>query len=266
MLYAGRSLTYDAKARTKTKLALKMEGKCKNILDENSSHRNDHEELFVSGTSLWMFLVSLLCVCTRERACVVRRELHSLKTASRPAELGWCRRGEAQVGRRCSSEVVVDEKRGSDEGAVRRGGGVVIDWPGQRPGKSKWHGWRYEGGGSLVAHEQMHELSFLPDDRCIWGCLEWREGHAALGNVFDGMYNDEGMYEMRIGSFLRGVYDGIFVCVGKRHWKKEGRKAWLLTIKQRHLLNWEQAFLNGVVVRSGLCGDAGETETYVWEL
>jgi len=67
----------------------------------------------------------------------VRQELHSLKTASRTAELGSCRRGEAQVGRRCSSEVVVDEKRGSDEGAVRRGGVVVIDWAGERPGKSK---------------------------------------------------------------------------------------------------------------------------------
>ncbi len=57
----------------------------------------------------------------------MRRELHSLKTASRTAELGSYRRGEAQVGRRCSFEVVVDEKRGSDEGAVRRGAVVVID-------------------------------------------------------------------------------------------------------------------------------------------
>jgi hypothetical protein len=38
------------------------------------------------------------------------------------------------------------------------------------------------------------------------------------------MHNDEGMYEMRTGSFLRGVYDGIFLSVVKRHWKKEGRK------------------------------------------
>ncbi len=68
----------------------------------------------------------------------MRRELHSLKTASRTAELGSCRR--SAVGRRCSSEVVVDEKRGSDEGAVRRGGGVVIDWAGERPGKSKLGG------------------------------------------------------------------------------------------------------------------------------
>jgi hypothetical protein len=30
------------------------------------------------------------------------------------------------------------------------------------------------------------------------------------------------MYEMRIESFLRGVYDGIFLWVVKRHWKKEG--------------------------------------------
>jgi hypothetical protein len=67
----------------------------------------------------------------------VRRELHSLKTASRTAELGSCRRGEAQLGRRCSSEVVVNKKRGSDEGAVRSGGVVVIDWAGERPGKRK---------------------------------------------------------------------------------------------------------------------------------
>jgi hypothetical protein len=49
------------------------------------------------------------------------------------------------------------------------------------------------------------------------------------------------MYEMRTGSFLRGVYDGIFLSVVKRPWKKEGRKegrkAFLLTIKQRHRLN-----------------------------
>jgi hypothetical protein len=32
------------------------------------------------------------------------------------------------------------------------------------------------------------------------------------------------MYEMRSGSFLRGVYDGIFLSVVKRHWKKEGRE------------------------------------------
>jgi hypothetical protein len=38
------------------------------------------------------------------------------------------------------------------------------------------------------------------------------------------MHNDEGIYEMRIGSFLRGVYGGIFLWVGKRHWKKEGRR------------------------------------------
>jgi len=38
------------------------------------------------------------------------------------------------------------------------------------------------------------------------------------------MHNDEGMYEMRTGSFLRGVYDGIFLSSVKRHWKKEGRK------------------------------------------
>ncbi len=67
----------------------------------------------------------------------MRRELHSFKTASGRAELGSCRTGEARVGRRCSSEVVLDEKRGSDEGAVRRGGVVVIDWAGERPGKSK---------------------------------------------------------------------------------------------------------------------------------
>jgi hypothetical protein len=30
------------------------------------------------------------------------------------------------------------------------------------------------------------------------------------------------MYEMRIGSFVRGVYDVIFLWVVKRHWKKEG--------------------------------------------
>ncbi len=82
---------------------------------------------------------------------------------------------------------------------------------------------KVRGGRSLVAHEQMRELSLLPDDRRTWGCLEWREGHAALKNVFDGLHNDEGMYEMRMGSFLRGVYDGIFLSVVKRHWK-EGRK------------------------------------------
>jgi hypothetical protein len=32
------------------------------------------------------------------------------------------------------------------------------------------------------------------------------------------------MYEMRTGSFLRGVDDGICLLVVKRHWKKEGRK------------------------------------------
>ncbi len=37
------------------------------------------------------------------------------------------------------------------------------------------------------------------------------------------MHNDEGMYEMRTGSFLRGVYDGIFLLVVRRHLKKEGR-------------------------------------------
>jgi len=57
----------------------------------------------------------------------MRRELHSLKTASRTADLGSCRRGEAQVGRRCSSEVVVEEKRGSDDGAERRGRVLGID-------------------------------------------------------------------------------------------------------------------------------------------
>ncbi len=67
----------------------------------------------------------------------MRRELHLLKTAGRTAELGSCPRGEAQVGRRCSFDVVVDEKRGSDEGAVRRGGAVVIDRGCERPGKSK---------------------------------------------------------------------------------------------------------------------------------
>jgi hypothetical protein len=102
---------------------------------------------------------------------------------------------------------------------------------------------KVRGGRSLVAHEQMHELSLLPDYRGTWGCLQWREGHAALANVFDGMNNDECMYEMRTGSFLRGVYDGIFLSVVKRHWKKEGRQEGLLTIKQRLvLLNWEQAF------------------------
>ncbi len=40
-----------------------------------------------------------------------------------------------------------------------------------------------------------------------------------MRNVFDGLHNDEGMYEMRIESFLRGVYDGIFLWVAKRHWK-----------------------------------------------
>ncbi len=60
-----------------------------------------------------------------------------VEDGSQIAELGSCRRGEAQVGRSYSSEVVVDKKRGSDEGAVRRGGGVVIDWAGERPGKSK---------------------------------------------------------------------------------------------------------------------------------
>jgi len=86
-------------------------------------------------------------------------------------------------------------------------------------------------GRNLVAHEQMHELSVLPDDRCTWGCLEWWEGHAALRNVFDGLHNDEGMYEMRIGSFLRGVYDGIFLWVVKRHCK-EGRKESMLVNNQ----------------------------------
>ncbi len=38
------------------------------------------------------------------------------------------------------------------------------------------------------------------------------------------MHNDEGMYEMITGSFLRGFYDGIFLLVVKRHLKKEGRK------------------------------------------
>jgi hypothetical protein len=42
------------------------------------------------------------------------------------------------------------------------------------------------------------------------------------------MHNDEGMYKMRTGSFLRGLYHGIFLSVMKRHWKKEGRKGRLV--------------------------------------
>ncbi len=53
-----------------------------------------------------------------------------------------------------------------------------------------------------------------------------------MGNVFDGMHNDEGMYEMRTGSFLSGVYDGIFLSVVKRHWKKAGRKERILVNNQ----------------------------------
>jgi hypothetical protein len=37
----------------------------------------------------------------------------------------------------------------------------------------------------------------------------------------------------------------------------------LLTIKQRQLLNWEQAFLNSAVGRSGFCCDAGEGKTFL---
>jgi hypothetical protein len=46
------------------------------------------------------------------------------------------------------------------------------------------------------------------------------------------MHNDEGMYEMRTGSFLSGVYDGIFLSVVKRHWKKAGRKERILVNNQ----------------------------------
>jgi hypothetical protein len=45
-----------------------------------------------------------------------------------------------------------------------------------------------------------------------------------FGKCLSHMHNDEGMYEMITGSFLRGVYDGIFLLVVKRHLKKEGRK------------------------------------------
>jgi hypothetical protein len=55
--------------------------------------------------------------------------------------------------------------------------------------------------------------------------------------------------------------------VVKRPWKKEGRKegrkAFLLTIKQRHRLNWEIAFLNCAAVRSYFCCDAGEAESFL---
>jgi hypothetical protein len=44
-----------------------------------------------------------------------------------------------------------------------------------------------------------------------------------FGKCLSHMHNDEGMYEMITGSFLRGVYDGIFLLVVKRH-LKEGRK------------------------------------------
>jgi hypothetical protein len=36
------------------------------------------------------------------------------------------------------------------------------------------------------------------------------------------------MCEMRTGSFLRGLYYGIFLSVVKRHWKKEGREGGML--------------------------------------
>jgi hypothetical protein len=47
-------------------------------------------------------------------------------------------------------------------------------------------------------------------------------------------------------------------------WRGTGRRrACLLRVKQRHLLNWEQAFLNGVVVRSGFCCDARGAESFL---
>jgi hypothetical protein len=49
----------------------------------------------------------------------------------------------------------------------------------------------------------------------------------------------------------------------RKEGRKQGRKACLLTIQQRHLLNWEQAFLNAGVVRSGFCCDAGEAESFL---
>jgi hypothetical protein len=42
------------------------------------------------------------------------------------------------------------------------------------------------------------------------------------------MHNNEGMYEVITGSFLRAVYDGIFLLVVKRHLKKEGREDGML--------------------------------------
>jgi hypothetical protein len=46
------------------------------------------------------------------------------------------------------------------------------------------------------------------------------------------MHNDEGMYEMKTRLFLRGVYAGIFFCVVKRPWKKEGRKEGMIVNNQ----------------------------------
>jgi hypothetical protein len=111
---------------------------------------------------------SRFCVSARQRECVVLCELHLLKRARRTAELWSCRRGEARVGPRCG------EKR-------RR----CSDWLGRRAaGEKELRRLKVRVGRRLVAHEQMHERSLLPDDRCTWGCLKWREGHAALGNVF----------------------------------------------------------------------------------